>query len=239
MAVAFDAVGPSSSGKTVAAGFTSPQTWSHTCTGSQLALFVAVAVGTKAPGTDADAVITGVTYAGVAMTFIGRRHSNDQTAGYIELWVLVNPATGANTVSVSITGTFANTTIEAGSTSFTGVDQSVPYNGFTSSVGNDTTPTISITSKAGDIALDVVAGGTGLTGFGVNQTNRWLANQNTLSGAGNAAQSTSVGATSVSATYTMSAGDWWAMLGVNVRAPSALPPLQYNRKMAFQQRAAS
>jgi hypothetical protein len=218
MSVAFDAVGPGATGDfaTGASIVTGSRTWSHTTSGVDRALFVSISVGVATPGTDVDTVVTGVTYAGTAMTFVGRRHANDGNAGYAELWVLANPALGANTVSVQFTSTGNNSSVEEGSTSFTGVDQTTPYDGFVSSVGASTAPSVAITSAVGSMTLDMVASGGVLSA--PTQTNRWLENQDTASAAGCAGQSTATGAASVTHGYTIAAGDWWAMLGVNVRA---------------------
>ncbi len=75
----------------------SPGTWSHTCTGSNLILFVGV------ESTGASDNVTGATYNGVAMTLVQKQARLDGREVY--LFVLVNPATGSNTVSVSWTGT--------------------------------------------------------------------------------------------------------------------------------------
>lgn len=229
MSVAFDAVGPNSSGFTSNPISTSPKTFSHTCSGADRVLFVEVGVGTAAPTTDTAVVVSGVTYNGVAMTFIGRRHSNDSNTGYAELWVLVNPDTGANTVSVtfsSLDGTDA--VCEIGSVSFTGVDQVTPYDGYTDSVGTGTSTSITVTSKTGDMVLgSVVAGGTLAS---PTQTSRWLANINTASAGGNGGQSTAPGAPSVDVGYAIPGGDFWVMLGVNVRAST--PALRRRRSWA-------
>lgn len=96
---------------------TDPQTWTHTCTGSDLALFVYIFAGGN---TD---IITDVTYNGVSMTRV-QRLSNDANPGSGNqhyLYVLFNPTTGSNTVSVDKTSA-VNTT--ASSVSYTGVDTS-------------------------------------------------------------------------------------------------------------------
>src|SRR6476619_6975756 len=100
MAVAFDAVGPSSAGAG-AAGVSGAGalTWSHTCTGSQLLLLVGVGVG----GAISDGNTVAVTYNGVSMTDCGagKIHTNAGTLGFVQLFYLIAPATGANTVSIN------------------------------------------------------------------------------------------------------------------------------------------
>jgi hypothetical protein len=77
-------------------------TFSHTCTGSNLKLFVSVTDGSGAPATS-------VTYNGVSMIKV----ATDQRS--VNLWYLDNPATGAHNVVVN-----GNGPLSACSSSFTG-----------------------------------------------------------------------------------------------------------------------
>ena len=92
---------------------TSPLTWSHTCTGSNLVLIVAV--GCRAIG----ASISTPTYNGVSMTLLGSQRT--MTASVVALYYLLNPAAGSNTISVAFGGTSAN--CNGGAVSWTGVKQ--------------------------------------------------------------------------------------------------------------------
>ena len=88
MAIAFDVAtdGGSTTGTSL--------TFSHTCTGSDLVLFVGIL---SAVGADN---VTGVTYSGVAMTRVEIR--NEATPNRVNyLYMLVGPATGANNVVIS------------------------------------------------------------------------------------------------------------------------------------------
>jgi hypothetical protein len=240
MAVAFDAVGPSAAGDAAAltVGTNLTRTWSHICSGTNRAVFVGIAVGVAVNDVDSSVTINGVTYGGVAMTFIGRRHSGDSTAGYTELWVLVNPATGAQNVVVTYTdaGSIGLATIEEGSVSFTGVDQTTPYDGYVTAAGNSAAPSLTISSAVGNMTLAMLTAGAALGG--VTQTTRWINNWSPDSAAGNGAQSTAAGAASVTHAASLGGADFWAILGVNVRAVGA-PPLQYNKTLPpLNQRAA-
>jgi hypothetical protein len=85
-------------------------TFSHTCTGSDLGIFVGVLNG------DADTT-TGVTYDGTAMTQMVKRTNSGRN---YEIWGLLAPSTGANNVVISrSTSTSALLGI---SVSYTGVD---------------------------------------------------------------------------------------------------------------------
>jgi len=90
MAIAFDA--QSSSGGYASATSIS---WSHTCTGANRVLIV----GARGTGAASD-VITGVTYAGVALTKVGSSYKGSSDR-WVSLWRLVGPATGANTITIS------------------------------------------------------------------------------------------------------------------------------------------
>lgn len=113
MAIAFDAAtGPT---KTVA-GAPNPLTFVHTCTGTNLILFVGV--------TDQSGVtnnITSVTYNGVSATKIDEQQ-NGVGDGDTYLYYLIAPATGLNTLSVTRTNTANDMIIYAAS--YTGAKQS-------------------------------------------------------------------------------------------------------------------
>ena len=108
MAIAFDATaqGYQPAGQTT-------DTFSHTCTGSNLILFVAAWI-INSGGND----ITGVTYAGAAMTLVDTRVFGVTT---MKLFVKFGPATGANNVVITQSGT--TSAILGYSTSYTGADQ--------------------------------------------------------------------------------------------------------------------
>ncbi len=85
--IAFDAASSSS-------GSGSPFTWSHTCTGSNLVLVVALWAA-------AGDVVSAVTYNSIAMTQVAKTVGAALGENY--LYILVNPSTGANTISVTHT----------------------------------------------------------------------------------------------------------------------------------------
>jgi hypothetical protein len=212
MAVTIDAIGPSAAGASVT-GNTS-LSWSHTCSGSNRLLVVGMAVGAGLTTNTSTA-----TYNGVAMTSAGKVYSNNQNDGYVQLFYLVAPATGANTVIVTCDQPHDMT---GGSTSFNGVDQTTPVSGATTAFGTTTSATVNVTSRYGDMVVDAVCSGTSITSS--NQTLSWNKNLNGISGAGNSAQSTAGGALSITMSYNVSA-DWWGIVGLNVRAVNTNRPL--------------
>jgi hypothetical protein len=213
VAVAFDAVGPSSAGQGQTGG-ASPLTWSHTCSGSDRVLVVGVVLASSADGS----INTTCTYNGVSMaSVVGEVHSNATTMGYAEMFVLANPASGANNVAVTITGATVEG-LECGSVSFTGADQATPVANSNSATGNSANASVVVTSATGNMVVDLVACGTSIGAS--NQTSRWLLNRNTSTAAGNGAQATADGATSVTMTRTTPT-EFWAAIAADIQAVTA------------------
>jgi hypothetical protein len=110
MAIAFD------SGTFVASTTGTSLTFSHTTTGNQRLLIVG---GHDSQG--GSSTITGITYGGVALT----KEEEVQVPGdrWMTLWYLVGPASGANNVVVTSSG---SENLRFSALSYTGVDQSTP-----------------------------------------------------------------------------------------------------------------
>ncbi len=87
-------------------------TFSHTCTGSDLRLYV------QAKLASASDLITGVTYNGVAMTRVDKATQGSET---VYLYRLCGPAVGAHNVVISASGSVR---IDGRSSSYTGASQS-------------------------------------------------------------------------------------------------------------------
>jgi hypothetical protein len=165
-------------------------TWSHTCTGSNLILFVSTV-----DGTGGSSNITGVTYAGVAMTKIG---TGVQVSGdrWIELWYLIAPTTGANNVVVS-----ANTSVymHGISASYTGASQTGQPDASNAATGTGVTATVNVVTAADNCWTVTTAksgGGSTISG-GTNDTLR--------QSSGQIMQGDSNGPLSPAGTYTMTA----------------------------------
>lgn len=131
MAIAFNA----GSGANGSAGTT--QTLSHTCTGSNLILWVSVFSNNSH-------TITGVTYNGVSMTSAISVNSSGNE--WEDLYYLINPATGANNIVASFSTSCPNPSVSGAS--FTGAKQSGQPDGTTSGTGNAASATGSITTVA-------------------------------------------------------------------------------------------
>jgi hypothetical protein len=115
VAVAFDAISTNITGW----GGGTVDALSHTCSGSNRLLLVWVFFEGSSGS------VTGITYNGVALTSV-----SSVTEGTMErkaeLWRLIAPATGANDIEVSYSGSPNN--IGVIGLSFTGVDQTTPLN---------------------------------------------------------------------------------------------------------------
>jgi hypothetical protein len=211
--VVFDAVGPSSGGASCAA--CNSLSWSHTTAGSNRLLTVGVVVGLAG---DLTQYAVSVTYNGVAMTSSGRVFVNgNDTNGFGVLFYLLNPAAGTNTVQVTLSGSNVDD-IEAGSVSFTGVDQTIGVQNKSTNTGNGTSASTTVTSTAGNMVVDVLASANSIATSG--QTLRWKNNQTPNNGGGNGAQSTAAGASAVSMNYAITT-DHWAIIGMDVVAATA------------------
>lgn len=115
-------------------------TFSHTCSGSNRALFVSIDTDT-ADNTD---YVTGVTYGGVAMTRIGTFQSQGQGGTYF--YGLLNPSSGANDVIVSLS---SSKSVYANAASYRGVRQT----GLPDSTNQDAAdPTTSLTVNTTTVA---------------------------------------------------------------------------------------
>lgn len=193
MALAFDAV---ASGVGLGAG---PFTYSHTCSGSNRALFVKVSYY------DTSDSVSAVSYNSVAMTFIpGSKVSNGQYT--VEWYYLVNPATGSNTVSVTMTGSVFDIGIT--SISFTDAHQTTPYGTPVTGTGTSTTPSVSVSSAATEIVLDgIVIVHSGTLTAGAGQTQR---TNEPCGGFIKHAVSTETGAASTTMSWSNSSSQVWA-----------------------------
>lgn len=152
MAIAFDTA--SGSHTTTATSIT----WAHTCTGTDRILFVGYRCG-------AAGAVTGITYAGVAMT----RVASEVGAANVGLFYLINPASGANNVVISLG---SSQFISGISSSYTGAKQTgQPDSSNTRNASGTTSGNISTTVVAPNswtisvqkAASSAITGGTNAT----------------------------------------------------------------------------
>lgn len=216
MAIAVDAVSTGSQDSGVSF------TWSHTCTGSNLLLLVSVVVPSAV-------TITSVTYNAVSMTSVGS--ADNASGGKVQIFRLINPATGANSVVVTPDH---NGPAAAGAISFTGVDQTTPLGTPATATGNSATPSVSVTSATGEMAYDSIVSTTGGLVYtaGAGQTERHAANNPAFDV--RLRSSTEAGAATVVMDWSVTGAFQWASIGVSVM-PSAGTATQLREVYPIQQ----
>jgi len=218
VAVAFDAVGPSSAGT---GGITvTTLSWTHTAVASGVTLLASCSLDNSPD--------TGITMTckcdGVLMTSLGTKEGDSQTTGYLQAWSISGISSGAHTILV--TASSAVNDLSAGSISFTGA----------ASLGTPVTASgTSITASAavtGTAAPSLVAGfalsGDTIASTTSPATSRYLENLRGPNGdgAGNNAGATSPGPGTVTMSWGLTAaGDPWAVIAVELlAAPSGGAP---------------
>lgn len=203
MAIAFDAVADNAGG---ASGSTTV-TLSHTCTGSNLILFVYARIANSAQ------TISGATYNGVTMTQVGSAISGDGNDNTY-LFQLLGPATGAN--NIVVTGSSSAFIIQIRSASYNGVSQTgFPDAGPGTFGPNVTVPqTLSLTTVADNawmVAAIHIGSGTPTMTSG---TNRQATNDGTFADFG---PKTPAGSTTISYTWN---GSFYAYMRAVTIAPA-------------------
>lgn len=211
--VAYDATGPSSSGAKVGGA---TLTWTHTVgsSGTNRALLVGASVGDNSPN---DSSCTATAKDGTTtMTSLAKAHTDNQNHGYEQVWGLANPPTGANSITVTVTGCTPNE-VTGGSESFTGVSQSTPFGTPVTAFGSGTTASATAASTSSDMMAGFVANGSSISSATSPSTSRFIANGNNNTAAGNSAGATSA-ATGSNVTMAWSVGsDWWAVAEIQVQ----------------------
>lgn len=206
--VALDTLGPSSGGASVSSS--ASLSWTHVMgSGSNTLLTVGVAVGVRS-GADGSYSVA-ARDKGVAMVSAGRVDAGNDGHDFAQLVYLLSLPSGSNTLQVTLTGGIAD--LVGGKMSFTGVNATTPVRDVTTGTGISTSASATASSAPGDMVVDVLATGTSVTSS--KQTLRWKKNLNASSGAGNGAQSTAAGASSVTMGYAVPSDDW-ALIAMDV-----------------------
>ena len=209
MAVSVDAT---STG--VGAGVSSV-TFSHTTTttGDRLML-VGVAMDANA-----GPIVNNVTYGGQSLTLVGSRVGGSAPVR-IEIWKLVNPNAGTANVVVNLSKNADG--VSVGATTFTGVDQTTSLGTFVSAIGTSNAPTVNVSSAAGELVYDVVAGkDAGTLTVGPGQAGLWDVN---ASGQSRGASSIEAGAATVTMSWVKGSSLEWAIGGVAIKPTANNPP---------------
>jgi uncharacterized repeat protein (TIGR01451 family) len=170
------------------------------------------------------AAVNSVTYNGNApLTFWGA-HNDAGNTRRVEMWYLINPANGTDTVSVVLNPLGAATVgVVAGAITFTGADQTSPLRPFVFADGAAAAySSLNVSSALNEMVVDTLAieGDETISAFGPTQISEW--NQDSA-GTGNATTdvrgtgSIRSGAPSVPLSETFSANSNWSEGAVSVR----------------------
>lgn len=149
------------------------------------------------------------------------------TATRIELWKIMNPASGNHTIVVNLT---AAASVVAGAQHFYNVNQTSPLGSFTSASGsNSTAPSITINSDPKQLVTDLLAANPGnssaLTATPASgQNQRWSLNGTCTSGCASfvtilGASSNKNGASSVATSWTLNRVSTWLLGAVSIQSP--------------------
>ena len=182
-------------------------TFSHTVGARNNRLLV---VGTVSLGSSGN-YAQGVTYNGVSMSEITAARANiaSTSPGSVYLsatmWYLVAPATGANNVVVTHTG---SPRVRATAVSLQGVNQSTPVENGASATGTSTTPSVDVTTQDDDWVVDMMSyGATGGATAGASQTEQTEINGGLHSAASSTEEATG---TSTTMSWTITSDEWTA-----------------------------
>ena len=200
MAIAVDSV---SSGT----GTGSSITVSHTTSGTNRLMLV----GISGRASSGPAVVSGVTYNGVALSLVGSKTAYSLVT---TIYKLVAPDTGTHDVVVSFS-TAPDKGGVVGVVTFTGVSQTTPLGTFASASGSSTAPSVNVSSATGELVLDTLVDedATVTMTAGAGQTERWNAQFTYMGGAG----STKAGDTTVTMSWTLSGSANWAIGAVPIK----------------------
>jgi hypothetical protein len=189
----------------------SGNTWTHTVSGNNTLLIVSVSINQS----NQRESVSSITFNGKAFTVIGAATRNNDVQ--TELWYRIAPDSGTYNVVVTLT---AAARFVAGAISFNGVDQGSPLGTFAGTSGNNSSPSVTVTSEPDGLVVDVLgyanSGPTSTVGAG--QTQRWaqVTTNGTASSNARGYSSTEAGATSVTMSWTISAGIKWAISAVPI-----------------------
>jgi len=174
--------------------------WSHTSSGSDRIMIVGVT-------TRSNRSVISLTYDGTSLTKI--RNDNPGEDVRSELWYLIAPPEGTHNVDLAVDSI---TTIEAGATTWTGVEQTAALGNDAGATGLGSIASVDVYSASGEVVVDVVgtqnAGATVTVGPG--QTERW----NQVGTAGVGAASSEPGATTVTMSWDLEMEESWAISAV-------------------------
>ena len=162
--------------------------------------------------------VSSITYAGQGgFVFVGTQIGSGADHR-VEIWYLLSPPVGTANVSVALSG---GPPVEAvaGALSYTGVDQTQPVGTAAGAFATDTAPTVTVSSAAGEVVIDVLSasGDSGAVAVVAGQAQQWTGS----TGVGDAnefgAASTEPGAATVTMDWSLTNPNKWAIIAVPLR----------------------
>ena len=205
MSIALDAVG-----QQLNQSSNSSLSWSHTCSGSERVLFVAVGYQSGA------ATTCTATYNGVSMTQLWNKRDDLNVQSSVGFF-LIAPATGTNTVAITL-GVAVDISA-GGSVSLTGVDQSTAHRTvYTANEAGGGAPNVTVVdSQSGDWVLDGAITFSATIAVDASQTSR--VENDAIAGGGSSFGLSSETATGGNTVMSWTGGSFWA-IGATAFFPS-------------------
>ncbi|MEI7437298.1 MAG: SdrD B-like domain-containing protein, partial [bacterium] len=192
-------------------------TISHaTGTGTNRLMLVGVAIGAYTTG----ARVTNVTYGTQSLTMVVTNEYNAGNQGRVEIWKLVNPNPGTSNVVIQLNAVTARPII-AGVSTFTGVDQTAPFNTTNKAAGSSLSASVTATNGAmfyGAVGVNKTTPSAALTSQ-AGQTNLWTGIANNGNSYASGSGDIKGGATTnTTFTWTLSATGEWAAGALGLKA---------------------
>lgn len=160
---------------------------------------------------------SGVTFDGSAMTLLATKQNGGDGNIRCQLWGLAVGSKGSGTYNVSVSGLSGSPNAEfaAFASAWNGVHQSASVGTAATAEGNDTAPTVTVSSAAGEVVVDVVGRyNGGAMSEAMGQT--VIQNYNSGSGVTDVCGSYKAGGASTSMTWSFG-GAQWAIAGIPLK----------------------
>jgi hypothetical protein len=164
--------------------------------------------------------VLSVTYGGVPLTLVTYEDvAMGNTEPRTEVWMLVAPPTGTASVDVQLQAVAAS--LHSGAVELSGIDQTSPIDTMSQTNGMSNTASAVIATSPGDLVVDFVGQGTGITAPAMGQSPIWVHNASVNTSLDNTGSS-SVAATGSSKTmgWTFMGPDYWQQLVFAMRPAS-------------------
>jgi hypothetical protein len=199
-------------GPPATASDTSTLSWQQDVSGSGTALLVGIAVGNS----DGDSGLSAsVTDNGTAMSALAEVHDDNQPFGFLEVFGLAGIPDGTHTISVTVSGGPVQD-LTGGSEAFNGAAQKGTFSTPATAFGNGTSPSVTVGSTPGGMIAAFGASGSQFNSTNPPSVQRFIANDDNITRAGNTAGATSA-ATGGNVTLAWSTvNDFWGAVALEV-----------------------